>query len=81
MSPLHTLSWWRGIGRITPTAYPRLRLAHLDRGDWRILATDDSGYTDQTGGQYATKVDAMIAVAYSPDLVDWRTPLPAGVRP
>jgi len=68
-----TLTWWREIANLTPTAYPRLRLAHLDRCDWRIIATDGTGTTRPVGGYYTTKAQAAAALQHDPALADWRT--------
>ena len=69
---MSNLDWYRDLGPITPTRFPRLHVWGQARGVWRVLATDDLGDTAVTGVPCRTKAEALAEVTASPDLADWR---------
>lgn len=53
---------WLGlgdIGRAIGARYDELRLWHADQHTWRVLLTDDRGYTSIVGDPAKTETDVL----------------------
>jgi hypothetical protein len=62
------LSYWREMGTVTATRYPKLYVWHQAPGLWRHLWADDDDDHDVTLDQFKTKMEALAGL---PEAYEW----------